>query len=556
MVLALTPLTRRSSLVTASVTSIAAISIAAGLSVPAAADDQGVVNTASVEWSSADSGTAVWTGGAPVEFDPREAGWSAGAFSSIGQLGLARTITGTPSDRQTFSSFNETVTLSQGDTLEMDLYNVLRMNTFQHIDTDVLITAKGNSLRYVIDLSNHYPQSLPGKRLFWNVDFAAGSDVVYEQPDSSTLIATDSTGTHATVVLHIATDHGEALWAGRDLHTDPLSSGTAEATGYVRDITQSPVTATIHAFVLDYDPCAADAALETAHMIAQDPASWFGQTIPVHSGCLTTTEWDYLTGQDTAQQLEVTLDDAVVDPDGSTRRYALSDLPDFLSASIDDTVTPAIVSLESVADEVTGNYTTSLRSWRETDIDGATVRSAPLRSSITLTVSDPPPPPPEPEPEPAPEPEPVLDEEVPQEPDLPEVAPEPTPEPEPAPVSNTRGSRDDDDDDEDIEVALTLPAPPPPAPLAPQPVPQPEPEPEVTVAPTEDEPDFQFQESAPPTPLPATPQLPETTEAMSSPEVNLWRSLWWVWVAGGLGLLGTTAVLLWRKPQSTWPGTG
>jgi len=245
-------------------------------------------STSSILWDSGDADTAIWTGGHSRDYSSDELGWTKAPFSSIGELGLARTMPEEPSDRRIFEAFNKEVSAEQGGIHQMELYNVLRMNTFRHIDTNVTITAQGNSIRYTIDLSDHYPQSLPGNRLFWKADMAAGNNAEYVTPDANsanTIIVKDSTNTHSLAVIHIDTDHGTASFGGSELYTDPVTNGNSEIAAYVTDITSAPVQAKITSFIIDYDACGADLAMAKAQEVAADPASFVGQEIPVQKGC-------------------------------------------------------------------------------------------------------------------------------------------------------------------------------------------------------------------------------------------------------------------------------
>ena len=490
------------------------------------ADDQGVLHTASLQWDSADSATAIWTGGAPVAFDPRQTGWTSAPFASLGEFGLARTTTDIPSKREQFLTRNEVVTIEQGLEHTMALDNTIIISSVKRVNAAATITARGNSIRYDLSFEDQWPDSLPGQRVYWNADFAAGTDVVFDTSNPSVLIVSDSTGERSPTVLHISATHGEALWAGRAVHTDALVDGAYEVTGYVRNITEGSTDVTIHAFVLDQDPCATSEVLEFAATVAADPSTWFGEVLPVSSECLTTSAWEFLTDQQQPQEFLLTLDPAASDPAGSSRHYLLQGLPAFVSATVDSTVSPATVSLEQVDTAVTGDYPVTVTSYRTTTTGDQTVRSDPIPGQLTLTVSKPPPP-----------------------------EPEPTPVVQPAsPASNpvSSGGRDDDRDtnrDEDVaEQPLAVPA----APVAPPRVPQAIVPPEQQ-EPTEftPEPDFQLQESDPPTPLPSSPQLPESTESMTSPTLNLWQSMWWVWVAGGIGLLWWVLLVARRRRDRT-----
>lgn len=490
--------------------------------VGAHAADQGVLNTASLQWDSADSDTAIWSGGQPVDFDPRQTGWRVGPFDFLGELGMAGTLTVDPSRRNQYLTRNEVITIEQGVSHTMELSNQIAISTIKRVTAEVDITARGNSLRYDIGLSDYWAGSLPGQRLYWNVDFAAGANTVYESPQPHVLIARDTSDTAALAVLHIQATHGEPVWAGRAINTDPLPDGNPQATGYVRNITESSTDVTIHVFVIDYDPCGVDSALTLARSIAADPPAWFGEVIPVQSDCVTSDSWTYLTDQDGPQDVVIGVDQTVTDPAESTRRYTLQGVPAFLEATITADTNPATVALTARDQEVRGRYPLELASWRETTDGQTTVRSAPLRQTIHLDVTNPPPP-------------------APQLPSPPATLPEPVASDSPptsASSSSGQNRRESNDDPAN-------PVPPPPA-LPNPPAPSPPQLQDLQATPNQPEPNFQFQESTPPTPLPTTPDLPDATGVMVTPGMSLWASLWWLWVSLGVSLSGWL-LFAWRR---------
>ena len=495
---------------------IIAISLAALLSLsspltPAVAADLGGVATSSVSYSSIDSTSGVISGGTPQAFDPAFGGWRGPAFDAVGQWGLQKTLHTDNPDRSVFAAWNEATTIEQGalSTLSLDAH-IISDSLTRNTATEE-ISLQGNSIRFVIGVNEFWAGSFERMRMFFSADLAAGANVVYTSLGDGTLLATDSSGSSPAVIITASATVGTIDFASRSNHTVSLSNGDPELTVYVNDLVGTATEVTIYAFVLDGDPCSADALASYAAEIASDPAGSFGDVLDVSSSCLASNDWELLTTAEAGSTLTISVDDSVTTPSGSTRRFSLGGLPSFLSASVDDSVSPAVITTSYSSDAVVGDYSLTLSSWLETPTGGST-RSQPMTQLVTLSIS-------EPAPEPEPEPEPT---------------PESAPEVEVATASTpTSSSPDSSNDDEEIVEVLVAPAPTlPRLPARPaEPV-------ETEVLETEvSEPNFELQESTPATPLPeALPTIESAGVTPATPTANIWTS-WWLWLIVGLSAI-------------------
>ncbi len=481
------------------------------------AEDQGTLRTSSLSWSNANSLAGTFTGGTPRQFEPDQTGWTSGPFTEVGRFGVARTING-GSVRDEFESWNQTVTIEQGGTHSMVLDGVIIVSTLKRVTAEPTITASGSSLHADIHLEDFWADSLPGLRMYWQADFAAGSSISYRSPEPGVLIASDSAGEYSTVVLHAYSSAGVPGWRGRDWYEDPLLDGDPEATLWIPDIPGSSLDVDIDAFIIDYDPCGAEDADTLAEAIAVEPMTYRGNDLDLQSGCVTTTAFSYTTQQDEPQVFDLSLDESVNDPEGSTRTFSLGGIPSFLDVTVDTSSTPATISMSSSGDETTGDYSLTLDSWLEPSGESQP-QSAPLSASLTLSVSDPTPP-----------------------------APAPVPAPEPVTPAASATSEDDDDEDSKDTEFVAVEVLPGPTPVA---------IPEVETAPLENtspnspelsEPDFQLQESEPPTPLPSEP--PPVASMSDESGGGFWAGAWWLWLALGVGLLWWG--LVWFAPRLPW----
>ena len=495
---------------------IIAISLAALLSLsaplaPAVAADLGSVATSSVSYSSIDSTSGVVSGGTPQAFDPALGGWRGPAFDAIGQWGLQKTLHTDNPDRSVFAAWNEATTIEQGalSTLSLDAH-IISDSLTRNTATDV-ISLQGNSIRFVIGVEEFWAGSFERMRMFFSADLAAGANVVYTSLGDGTLLATDSTGASPAVVIAASATVGTIDFASRSNHTVPLSDGDPALTVYVNDLVGTATDVTIYAFVLDGDPCSADALSSYAADIASDPAGSFGDVLDVSTACLASNNWELLTTAEAGSTLAIAVDESVITPDGSTRRFSFGGLPSFLSASVDDSVSPAVITTSYSSDAVVGDYSLTLSSWLETPTGGSS-RSQPMTQLVTLSIAEPAPEP-DPEPEPTSEPTPVVEEVV-------------------ATTSATPPRRSSNNDEEIVDVVVA------PAPTLPRLPARPAELIETEVPETEvSEPDFSLQESTPATPLPEAPPTIESAGVTSAtPTANLWTS-WWLWLIIGLSAI-------------------
>jgi hypothetical protein len=494
---------------------VLAVSVVVGVATtaagPAFADDLGEVATSTFSYSSVDTTSGIIVGGVPRVFDPAHDGWRSEAFSEFGRFGLERKIDTDLPERNQFSAWNESVTIEQGATTSMVLSSQIITDSLTRNIVESTITMAGNSVRHSVQLTEMWAGSLPRMRFYLFADLAAGSSVRYEQLSPAALLASDTSGNHPSVLMHVSASDGDAFFASRDDHEQPLSNGDPLATAYVGSISGTASTVTLHTFLIDSDPCADSAVRELASTIATDPAAYFGQPLETPSSCLSGNAWEILSASEEPQTLTIDVDERVTTPSGSLRKFSLGGLPPFLTGTVDDSTSPATISVDFSSDATVGDYPVTLSSWLDTTTGGVTTRSQPMTQLLTLAIR-----------EPAPEPEPEVTPEIVEAPvvDSPVIA-----------VSTEDAPRRDKKSDNIVAVEL---APAPAPPLVPS----------LSVAVDADaeeaaaEPDFQLQESAPATPLPEAP--PRETEAaavdLAKPTTNIW-STWWLWVLGGLSLL-------------------
>jgi len=496
-------------------TTVLAVSVVVGVAMlpvgPAFADDIGELATSTFSYSSVDTTSGVIVGGVPRVFDPAHDGWREEAFTEYGRWGLERKIDTELPERNEFSAWNEAVTIEQGQTSSLVLSSQIITDSLTRNIVEATITLQGSSIRHEVALQEMWAGSLPRMRFYLHATLAAGGNVEYEYLSPRVLFAKDSSGTHPSVLMHLDASDGDAFFASRNDHEQVVTSGDPNVTAYVGNIAGTTSDITLHTFLIDSDPCADTAVRELAGILASDPASSFGSDLATPSTCLSSNAWEILSTAEEPQITSITVDERVTTPSGSIRRFSLGGLPSFLTAAIDDSVSPATISFDFSSEPTLGDHPLTLSSWLETTEGGVTTRSQPMTQLVTLTIS---------EPQPEPEPEPMPVEEVDDAAEAPAVA-----------VVSSTPSRPKKDP---VEVVDVTPTPAPTiSPIQVRPA-----EPETLDADDTPEPEFRLQESSPAEPLPTEPPQLETqaAEVPAEPSTQIWAT-WWLWVLGGLSLI-------------------
>ena len=400
--------------------------------------------SASIQFSSVDEHFGVLSGGQQKDFTTGTEGWQAPAFESLGMMGMECTNTVGTHLRRDISPNSGTSSLSPGGESSWTATAYLSANVTNQIYTDKTVSLNGNQVRFAMRHRSLGDEPHTKRRLFWVAKLATGYDPAYSGAGTSSVLITDASGVHPSVILHVTTTAGTATFEGGNSLSTPLTNGDRSPTLYVIPGTSTDFTMQITVGIVDADPCSAS----TASSFAASQGGVFGTVWASVTSCAANATWSLTADGDESGPLSLDFGSPYVAPSPPmSRTLDIQGLPDGVTwERAEDSGTSLHLRLTGPTTVTPGTYALAWSSTNSTDNDGVTLLSRPSSGSATLTVLAAPLPEPEPEPEPQPE-TPVL---------ISAPEPEPTPElePEPEPTVATPTASDTSE-----EIPESLPAP-------------------------------------------------------------------------------------------------
>ena len=359
--------------------------------------------TSSLEFSALSSSLGTLSGAAPVAFGSGIAGWGVAPLSTLGPLGLEWDDAGS-TGRRAYQGSTESTNFSPGGASSWVGAGSLARNPREQLFVRQTVRAEGNSVRFTMAFEPIDGDVLEGRRLYFSASLADSFESDFRGAGTSTLVVTDTSHTHPTLVLHASSGAGVATWGGAQSFTDPLSNGDLTPTLYVHSTASDEFTVSVTVGVVDRDPCSAADALA----FAENKAGSLGETWPARTSCLQAPTWNLVAdGEPTAATLDTGLPLGGL-PEGTSVALEFSGLPEGVTINRGtDSGTQAGVTLSAEASVTPGTYTPSITRTRRVTTGGVTTVSQPdtVTGSLTISAAPPPPAPQEVEEEPAPEPE-------------------------------------------------------------------------------------------------------------------------------------------------------
>lgn len=354
--------------------------------------------SASIEFSGFDDFFGILNGGKQKAFVTGIEGWQGPAFESLGMMGVEWTTAVQTETRRDISPDPGTSNPSPGGESSWTTPGYLSANPQNQIYTEKTISLSGNQVRFSMRHRSLGDESALNRRLFWIAELAAGYDPVYSGAGTSSVIITDASGVHPTIILHVTTAAGTATFEGGESLYTPLVDGDRSPTMYVLPGNSIDFTMEITVGILDADPCSASAASS----FAGSQGGVFGQVWESITSCATDATWSVTADGDESDLLLLDFSSPYVAPTPpTTRTLDIQGLPDGVTwERAQDSGTSLQVRLTAPTTVTPGTYALTWSSTHSTDNGGVTSLSRPSSGSAALTVLAAPPPAPEPEPEP------------------------------------------------------------------------------------------------------------------------------------------------------------
>ena len=342
------------------------------------------LSSASLEFSSINIAEGVLVGGTPVSYDTGVGGWTKEAFASLGLFGLEWESIEGDTRRMTYFGSTESSSLTAGGASGWITAGNVASSPRDSIFIRETLEVLGNTARFTLALEPIDGDVMEGKRLYWKADLPAGYQSEFTGAGSSTLVVSDGSHAHPTLVLHATSGAGAVTWGGPNIYTDSLAQGELSPTLYIHSTSEENFTVTITVGIIDRDPCSPVAAAT----FASSRAGSFGESWPANTSCLQAPTWNLVAdGEATDLILETGVNTSGL-PEGQTTEISVSGLPEGVTAVRGvDSGTTATFALTASREVTPGSYSPVITRETRSTSGGVVTLSAQDSRTATLVVT-------------------------------------------------------------------------------------------------------------------------------------------------------------------------
>jgi hypothetical protein len=344
-------------------------------------------HSASIEFATVDPTLGVFTGGTQRDFTSAIAGWQAPAFASLGMMGLEWTTSTGGSARRVISPDTSSSSPTPGGESTWVSTSYLLANPNNQIYTDKTVSLSGNQLRFAMRHRSLSDESATNRRIYWVAELAPGYDPIYVGAGTSTLLISDQTGLHPTLILSVTSTAGQVSFQGGSALTAPLVAGDRSPTLYVTPGDSKDFTMTITVGLVDADPCSAASA--TAWAAAQ--GGTYGSVWESFTSCAASPTWSVSADGETSEPQSLDFAAPYQAPSlPSTRELSISGLPDGVTwTRVSDQGSSLRVTLTAPEHSTPGDYPITVVVRERVDSGGVTSLSRTSTTSGTLSITEP-----------------------------------------------------------------------------------------------------------------------------------------------------------------------
>jgi hypothetical protein len=347
--------------------------------------------TASIEFQDFDDFFGILSGGQQRDFPTGVYGWQGPAFESLGMMGIEWTTSTGTYARSEISPDPGTASPSPGGDSSWTTPGYLSANPNNQIFTQKTISLSGNQARFSMRHRSLGDESAINRRLYWVAELASGYNPVYVGAGTPTLLITDATGAHPSVIIHVTSVAGSPIFAGATSLYTPLLDGDSSPTLYLAPGSATDFTMEITVGIIDADPC----STSSASSFASSNAGTFGAVWESLTSCAEDAQWTVTADDDASAPLPLTFSSPYQAPaEPTTRTLGISGLPDGVTwERVADSGNSLQVTLRATSATEDGTYELTWSSQDLRDDGGVLTFSRPSLSRATLTVVTAPPPP-------------------------------------------------------------------------------------------------------------------------------------------------------------------
>lgn len=386
--------TTRTTMFSATTSWVGVVLLGAGLTQVALQPSQATSpgpQTASVEFHSFDDFFGVLSGGVQRDFTTGQYGWQGPAFDSLGMMGMEwTTATGTEA-RRDISPNPGTSSPSPGGDSSWTTPGYLSANPNNQIYSEKAVSLSGNQVRFSMRHRSLSDESAINRRLYWVAQLNSDYNPVYSGAGTSTLLITDSSGAHPSVIIQVTSQAGTPTFEGGTSIYTPLVDGDRSPTLYLLPGDARDFTMEITVGIIDADPCSASAA----STFAASQAGVFGAVWESVTSCAMPTTWSITADGELSPPLTLPFADPYQAPTApSTRELEISGLPGGVTWERGaDTGGSLQVVLSATTAVEPGTYPLVWSTSDRSETNGLVTLSRGSSSSATLSVLAAPPPP-------------------------------------------------------------------------------------------------------------------------------------------------------------------
>ena len=347
--------------------------------------------TASVEYQGFDEFFGVLSGGVQRDFTSGQYGWQGPAFDSLGMMGMEWTTATGTEVRRDISPDPGTSSPSPGGDSSWTTPGYLSANPNNQIYTEKSVSLSGNQVRFSMRHRSLADESAIDRRLYWVAQLSSGYNPVYSGAGTSTLLITDSSGAHPSVIIHVTSAAGSPTFAGGASMYTPLADGDRSPTLYLLPGDAADFTMEITVGIVDADPCSGS----VASSFAASQAGAFGAVWESMTSCAMPATWSITADGEPSAPLTMAFADPYQTPTApTTRGVEITGLPEGVSwERAADTGGLLQVTLSATTAVEPGTYPLAWSAIDRSETDGTVTLSRASSSSATLSVMAAPPPP-------------------------------------------------------------------------------------------------------------------------------------------------------------------
>ena len=342
--------------------------------------------TSSVEWSGVDHNQGWLSGGTVREFPSGLRGWQAEAFDRLGDMGIEWESSTQGTQRTAFSGEAGSSSLSPGGTSTWNTSGYLSVEPANQMYTETQFTISGSQARFVMNHQSLGDIPSSQRRIYWTAALASGYSPIYSEQGGTTLLISDASGVHPTLVISASATAGQLNFGGGASRETSLTNGDLRPTVYLTPGTAENSIVTVTIGIIDSDPCSREAGLA----FASTEAGVLGSAWEPLTSCLRDANWSATSDGEHSEILSLDFAQGYELASDTSRSLFVTGLPEGVELTREEDQGASLAVRLRVDPLVEGgNYPLTLRVTETFTVNGVDSTGKVSRSSGTLSIAPP-----------------------------------------------------------------------------------------------------------------------------------------------------------------------